>query len=791
MVSELKALDPEGSIIFLGSGFSVASENICGQKLPSGSALKSLFAKIVGVDENAYNLQTLADEVASETDLYQLLYKTFTVKNLSSAQLELLALPWLRVYTTNYDDTVERGYLQIRRDAPSFSYDEKKPRKIPVGAVIHLHGAIRQITRENLSKQLVLNEGSYIRQHFEQSIWYDEFVRDVRFATNCFFIGYSLSDYHISALLHPVPSVQDKTFFINHSVDSIFERKVKHFGRLLPIGLEGFVKSCKNLPRLNRLKDPYALKSFRFFDPFKDKKSLSPPTPIEVLNLVTYGTFNEQRCIASLPGRSYVVPRSEHVTTACDALRSASTLIVHSRLGNGKSIFLSILAHKLSELGHKCFWCSEVSPTLNNDLVALRSVDNVVLLFDSYDVALDVIRMAVEELESVKYVIAVRTGIQDVRLHEIRERLPLPMERINLNGLLQSEKEDFFLLLDDAGILDKSLRGDLTRCEDVREIVTSVYRHTGIERKLKSELEPILADANLRTAMISIHLLNIAGQRPDAAFLRAVAKTDAYSLASKFRELASEIVRFEDDELRAHSSVFSEYLSERFFDGEDVVESIYSMITEAVRRKPRRPYQAIASYFMKVSTLKRLVKGATQDALLTGLFDRLHRDIGVNNEPLFWLQYSILMMDLGELAAAERFLNTAYSRADALYGFKTFQLDTHALRILLILESADADSKTITRFEQILTRLDEVASMLGEISHRPYALRALKELETFVDARASALTTMECNGLLAQLERLIKILQAVSTGEETYAQSQQALISVENSKMAILRLSVH
>ncbi len=790
MITELTHLDPEGSLLFLGSGFSVPATNIRNEQLPSGTRLKSLFADIVGVDEHDYNLQTLADEVASQSDLYQLVYELFTIKRLSSEQLELLKLPWLRVYTTNYDDAVELGYLQLKRNCSSFNYDDKKPRKIDPGAVVHLHGTIRKTTRENVLEQLILNEGSYIRQHFEKSIWYDEFVRDVRFATNCFFIGYSLSDYHISALLHPVPDVRGKTYFVTRSPDAIFSRRVNDFGQVVPIGLDGFVDLCKSLPKLDRLLNPYSLKSFRFYDPFKDKKTLFQPTPIEVLNLVTYGTFNEQRCISSFPGKNYVVPRSERVYEASQTLSSNRSLLVHSRLGNGKSIFISILAYKLSEQGYRCFRCIDVSPTLPHDLEALRVLSNVVLIFDSYDVAIEVIAIAVGILEAAKFVIAIRTGVQDVRLHEIQERLPQPIGRINLNSLTNSERGDFVQLLDGAGILEKSLREELLRCDDIREIVTSVYKHTGIQKKLEDALRPIMDDKSLRTAMVVIHLLNIAGLRPDSAFLRAVSGADAYTLASKFREIASEIVRFENDELRAHSAIFSEYLSENFFDGEDVIESVYAMVTESVRRKPHRLFQVITSYFTQVSNLKRLITGTNQSALLEGLFVRLHRDINVNAEPLFWLQYSILMMDLGELPAAERFLNTAYTRASELTGFKTFQLDTHALRILLILETTDIDTKTVSRFDQILTQIDNAASMLGEPSHRPFALRAIKELEPFARIRCKALGTSECNALLIQLERLSKILNGVSTIDETYVESQEALANVESAKKEILKLAV-
>lgn len=789
-MTELKQLDPKGSVLFLGSGFSVSSTNIQNKQLLSGTGLKSLFADIVGVDEHAYTFQTLADEVKSQTDLYQLLYELFTVKSLSSAQLELLKLPWLRIYTTNYDDAVELGYYQLNRSCLTYDYNDEKPKKIASGTVVHLHGSIRKTTRENILDQLILNEGSYIRQHFEKSIWYDEFKRDIRFATNCFFIGYSFSDYHITSLLSPVPDLREKTYFINRSPDAIFSRKVNAYGQVVSLGLDDFVDHCKSLPILNRLENPHALKSFRLFDPFKDKKTLSPPTPLEVLNLVTLGSFNEQRCIASLPGKTYVVPRSEHIFEATQALKSARTLLVHSRLGNGKSIFISILAHKLSEQGYRCFRFLDVSPTLSHDLEALQASENVVLIFDSYDVAIEVSSMAVGILEDAKFVIAIRTGVQDVRLHEIQERLPQPMYRISLNGLKDSERNDFVYLLDNAGILKQSLREDLLRCDDIREIVTSVYKHTGIQQELEKGLVPIMTDINLRMAMVAIHLLNIAGLRPDSAFLRAISGADAYILASRFREIASEIVRFENDELLAHSSIFSEYLSENFFKGEDVSESVYAMVTESVRRKPSRLYQAITSYFTQVSNLKLLITGANQSALLTGLFDKLHRDINVNKEPLFWLQYSILMVDLNELSAAEQFLNTAYSRASELTGFKTFQLDTHALKILLTLETAETNTKTVGRFNQILTQIDKAISMLGESSHRPYVLRALKELEPFAKARSKALSTSECNALLFQLERLSKILQVVSTGDKTYSESQGTLANVENAKTAILKLAV-
>lgn len=253
----------------------------------------------------------LADEIANrpEYNLYQVLYEIFTVQSLSSDQLDILELPWMRIYTTNYDDVVEYALLKHKSRISSYSYDEKKPRKLLPTSVVHLHGAIRQTTEDNVCEQLVLNEHSYVRQHFERSPWYDEFVRDIRYSTNCFFIGYSLSDYHISALLFQEEHLRNKTIFITREADVIFQNRVEKYGSVLPIGTNGFSNLCTNLPRKNRLENPFSLKSLRYIDPFKDKKTLAPPTSIEVLNLVTYGVFNEQRGMASLPSSTYIIPR--------------------------------------------------------------------------------------------------------------------------------------------------------------------------------------------------------------------------------------------------------------------------------------------------------------------------------------------------------------------------------------------------------------------------------------------------------------------------------------------------
>ena len=188
MNEKLVEIDPASSILFLGSGFSVGVKNIRGDEMPSGKGLKEIFASALKVRPEDYDLMTLADEYSlrEDLDLYQTVYETFTTAEPKECQTAILKEKWRRIYTTNYDDVVE-CVRSAQSAVYSYSFEESKPSRLEAGAIIHLHGCIRNATEHNVLDQLVLNESSYVRQHIERSVWYDEFVRDLKYCSNCFF----------------------------------------------------------------------------------------------------------------------------------------------------------------------------------------------------------------------------------------------------------------------------------------------------------------------------------------------------------------------------------------------------------------------------------------------------------------------------------------------------------------------------------------------------------------------------------------------------------------------------
>ncbi|OUC13658.1 MAG: hypothetical protein B0A82_16100 [Alkalinema sp. CACIAM 70d] len=80
--------------------------------------------------------------------------------------------------------------------------------------MVHLHGSIRLVTEENVLDSLVLGEASYVNQYVTRSPWYDQFQRDLAYASAVYIVGYNLGDYHIAALLMANPAVAARTVFI-------------------------------------------------------------------------------------------------------------------------------------------------------------------------------------------------------------------------------------------------------------------------------------------------------------------------------------------------------------------------------------------------------------------------------------------------------------------------------------------------------------------------------------------------------------------------------------------------
>jgi hypothetical protein len=760
-VGELGEVDPESSILFLGSGFSLGATNIANKCPPNGRGLRRHFIQQLKLPTDTdYDLQVLTEEFA-ENDAEKLrdeLYRIFRLTALTDGQKAILNKSWRRIYSTNYDDAVELHRLSIKVSPNAFDVSQPVPNKLPHGAVVHLHGSIRLITAENVRESLVLGEASYVNQYVVRSPWYDQFQRDLAFASALYIIGYSLADYHIAGLLMANPKLAERTVFIQGpDPDQTFVRRTAQYGRTMFIGTDGFADALARAPRptapsLNNLR------SFRSLAPTRDKKASARPTAVEVYDLLVYGDFDAGRLARSQPAEDYAIARAEVVRSAADAVEGKAALVVDGRLGNGKSVFLHLLAFELSARGWTCLLLRPSHPDLQMDVAALADVERVVVFIEQYSAAQDALRGLREALPKAKIVVEVRTGTFEVRFHELVGLLPKPFDRVSLNALSREEVLAFRRLCDSAG-----LRGPgQDRASDLRDMLLDLFENNAIRERVRAALAPLFEKRATRRILTMTMLISTHQGTVGAAFVRSVIGEDPFAALKPLEDLSHEIFETSADSFRARSAVFSSFVINAFIDPDEIADAVVEVTLAAAKRRGERPYRILMSSMMAYSNLRRTLRGkGDADALIVSIYERLRYDERVNGEPLFWLQYAIAMAEVPRLDTADEYIATAYRKAEALPGFQTYQIDTQAFRIALLRATQQRPGQEIFNIQAVFDGLERVDAMLSDSSHRAYAVRVLDGVQPFVTARRADLAAGERIALQFWLLKVVKSLASL------------------------------
>jgi hypothetical protein len=775
----IETLDPKNSVLFLGSGFSANATNIVGEKLPGGDALLDLLAKAIEESPREHDLKSVADAYSRRFDvsLHDILYNTFTVSSVLNYQREILSLPWARIYTTNYDDMVN----SVKGSTfPIFTFDEDKPGTLPESFAVYLHGSIRRATEENADRHLILNSASYDMITRNYPTWFYEFQRDRRIFDACYFMGFSLGDHHITGLMAAGETSARRTHFITRNPPKEhFVDRVRPYGEIVPIGFDGFANLAKTLPPSVKPTDPRSLESFKFLQRGIDAKPTVDPTPIEIINLVTFGNFNQTRFFNTTRDDSYVTRRSANTARALSLLKTNKTLLIDSRLGNGKTIFTSILARAAADDGFKCYLWRRAGRRLEQDLEVIRIEGRALIIFDDYDAAIDNIERISASVPEAKFAVTIRSGRQDIRQHEVQTKIPEPIKRVNLDILEQDDKEQLRHLLNRSGARKNDFDKIIDDSREIREIVTKLYDNAQIRGKIITLFENTSREMSQILALAS--LIKWAGAEIDDSDLQDLADCDVYAELNKSGNLGSDLLSKTDDRIEMRSTLLSEYLIQKILLPKQVIDACYTITIASTRRLGERVHRLLAGVLMKDSTLKKFLKyhvGA--DSLIDRYYVRLSDDRAVNEEPLFWLQYAIFSKRTGKIENARMFLETGYDRARKIKGFKTFQLDTQALSIYL-LEEIESTAPTVKGLEDILESIKLVSNMISEPSRRQYAIEVIGEIPAFVNVRQHALENAEKVALVFELNRTSSTLAALPAEEKAYSGSEFVRAQLERS----------
>lgn len=773
----MPSIDPTSSILFLGSGFTLGAENQFGESPPNGSAFKLWVEEKLGFDTpTPYDLRVLSDELIARDQraFASDLKRIFRVRRITDVQSAILEQNWRRIYTTNYDDAAELHFVSKGQIVPSFDLADDYPVKLPQQAIIHLHGSVRKIGEDNLRSSVVLGERSYVDQMLHESRWYDQFLRDIAFADHVFFVGYSLSDYLISSLLNQNPQISQKTTFVVKGPTDLIERnRISPYGSIEEVGTEGFAKWLSTIPRSPPASDVKTLKAFRPLNPSRDRKALQDATAPEVFDMLVYGNFDPGRLASSLPRRSYVATRQHDIEEAFSSLQTSRTLLVDSRIGNGKTVFLHLLAARLATEGYNPFLFRPGHPSLNQEVAALTKLEKVVIFFERYGDAEDALPSLATNLPDAKFVAEIRTALFEVRFHDLKKVTGGEFKRVGINNLSSEDEDAILNLAKRAGIPVGERRGN--SFGELRYVLLDVFKNQSVKESIRKQLLPLFSNSNLKRILACAALLGRNHTKFGLELLRAIYRFDPFVELRDTDGLSAEIFEFDADGFRIRSALLSEYLIKEYLDPDEVADAATRLIKYSADRRDLRIYRALMGELMAFGNLFP-VFGADEHAVkrIVGFYEDLRHDDRINDEPLFWLQFAIASVEDNRLDLAISYLETAYERAKDIDGFQTYQIDTQAFRVYLLSDAANENGED-SAVGRILELFGLVEDMLREDSHRIHAVKVLENVRPYILQRSSSLTEGERIAFVFRMNSVAQTLRAlpvdfrVRTGAEAIA----------------------
>jgi hypothetical protein len=129
------------------------------------------------------------------------------------------------------------------------------------------------------------------------------------------------------------------------------------------------------------------------------------------------------------------------------------------------------------------------------------------------------------------------------------------------------------------------------------------------------------------------------------------------------------------------NAIIAEFVFLNHSNKNDIIGPIVRFANFIDGHPSQRSLQWIVRRLLRYWNLSRLFGSRT---IPNEVLDRASYIPAVKSDPLFWVQYSIAQMENDNYLAAERYLTTAYARAeDRGPQFDTYQIDTHSARFVL------------------------------------------------------------------------------------------------------------
>lgn len=801
------------AVLFLGAGFSREATNIIDTEMSDAQKFSDKLAEDMGLDEkdsldiiSDIYLQQVGDDedelIHRKQELVRVIQNLFYTKKITEVQKEISLLPWKRIYTTNYDDIVEYAHnFNIR------TYHLNSPMKeiLKDKSIVHLNGYARTVNTDKIDNQFKLTTRSYLLTDFQKSPSKQAFDHDIKTAKVIIIIGASFRyDLDIQRLLYKFPNIKQKVFFIERE-DKVFTQVEKNkknlIGDIIQIGMEGlvqkveeekkdFIKSTENENFLSFIK-----LSTKFNTEFEELNEDN------IWDLLINGNLDERLLYLHKNEGKYLVNRKwiQNIITDFES-KDMKIGIIHSYLGNGKSILSKQIAYELVDkkqvfefIGYDYDWELELEKIANMQ-------KEVIILVDDYQNNLDFIFKAINLTGSnVKLLLNCRTSINLSVYHRIEERLSssLNIKEYDINVLVEEEIINFAKYLKDRNFRNVFGKNDEEIIRFIKvdcrsnlvNILIDLINSQEIKERVNGIINPILKNDAQKELLLAIIINNTCQLGLKFDELVTILESDLNFTALIRDKNLQEIVNFHDNKILIKSSILAKYiLHSNDFNSElmKIIEKIAVnayLINEYKCKNIREKLISLSNIRELIFQNKRVSTLQINKQILS-LFEGLKDYKEFKGNIFFWLQYAMACIDSKSYLRAEEYFSNSYNLATKANGFNTYQIDTQYGRYKL--------SRCINEdnLENSIESLKEVQALwLGAIKMKKersdYVFKQFQLLEIFVNKFSRKWKDSDITYVISLLNYLEKVVNQTKSRDK-----QRTLHLIGNCKKTVFKAAV-
>ncbi len=699
----LKLIATEKAILFVGAGFSINSKNLRNEKIPLTKELaikicdeilnESLCEEIEDLTEAAENAILLNQQ----NKLIDVLQTLFTIKEVNFQNKIIIELPWRRIYTTNYDNVIEKGgneiglnyYPAISSESPDIISKKEK-------ICFHINGYIQNLTTETLNDEFKLTSSSYLKQDpLYETPWGDVFRKDIQFASAIIFIGYSLYDYAVEKLLYEhKEQYKNKIYFILEEEPKQRDvLKLNRYGKILKIGVSGFagyvkenitiVKNYKNIMESD-------FEAFKEFDAVDEIRDISHD---EIRNFLTYGKYDKNYICAGLSKDYKNFIHFAWIDKLLDEITNLQNGFFHinGELGTGKSVGLEILASKLLiERGEKVFFLKNKYGDYIEDIKKIIKLNiKIYLIIDNVEEGIDVLKYLYTILTSeyTHEIIVLSSGRKYIGAYgDIFNKAT----NFSISEFLNdNEKEKLINMIKNIGAEKQQRLNILIEREhnnSLPNFLLDFIQSKVIAENIKSEFNKLL-DLNhgkYKKTLMALCLVGMLQKEIDFYIIKTLTNQDFIRDTLLLNnESFQNFFKDENGNLIIRSSIFTRYILQKLF--LDHIKKEYFLEFVKVADEKKFTTSTDDSYFSLrfESIFKELVKYYSlsrvfqNDETILSYFEQVKNELyWLDSDPNYWIQLALLNLERKKIDIAYDMILTARDRAEKKLNYKYDYINT-------------------------------------------------------------------------------------------------------------------